>query len=184
MDKDTLIAAWQSAGTVRHNTPDLQSMIREKNHPVLRDIRRQLLIETIFFSLLLIVYYDFFDGDRKPLYANILLAGSVVLLIVHNIIGYLFIRRPLNGSNIKQSLTAYHQQLKRYAIISVMVRCLMVVCLLLFFTAPIIFHPDKIWLLAVVVIIVIIQLILLSGIWNRRLRKIRGTIRSLQELPK
>jgi hypothetical protein len=184
MDRDPLIAAWQSAGTVRQNTPDLQSMIREKNHPVLRGIRRQLLIETIFFSLLLIVYYDFFDGDRKPLFANMLLAGSLVLLIVNNIIGYLFSRRPLSGNNIKQSLTVYHQQLKRYAIISVMVRGLMVVCLLLFLTAPIIFHPDKLWFLAVVVLIVIIQLILFAGIWNRRLRKIRATISSLQELPK
>ncbi len=113
-----------------------------------------------------------------------LLAGSIVLLIVHNIIGYLFTRRPLRGSNIKQSLTVYHQQLKRYAIISIVFRALMVVCLLLFFTAPITFHPDKRWLLAVVAIIVIIQLILLSGTWTRRLRKIGETIRSLQELPK
>ncbi|WP_261387669.1 hypothetical protein [Chitinophaga pinensis] len=33
-----------------------------------RKMRRQLLMETIAFILFLIVYYDFFDGDKKPVY--------------------------------------------------------------------------------------------------------------------
>lgn len=184
MDKDPLISAWGSAGAVRKNTPELTSMIREKDHPVLRSIRKQLLIETIVFGIFLFVYYDFFDGDRKPFYANLLLAGAMLLLIAHNIIGYLFTKRPLRGDNIKKSLIVYHQQLKRYAIISIMGRTLMAVCLLLFFTAEISFHGNKSWMLAVIILLFIVQLSLLSGIWNRRLGKIRRTIRSLDELPK
>lgn len=179
MERDTLIAAWQAADATSKNNAELISMLQEGQHPVLKHIRKQLIIEIIAFSIFLFVYYDFFDGDQKPLYANLLIVGAMILVIIHNILGYIFTRRSFKGNNIKQSLEGHLVSLKKHAAISVTCRTLMAGCLLLFFTSVINFTASKYWALIAIVLIFLIQLIVLWSLWQKRIRKLGGTIESL-----
>ena len=89
MEQDALKSAWQSMDANRKTNTELSTMMRESSHPVLKQIRKQLILETIAFTALLFVYYDFFDGDRKPFYANMLLVMAMLFVIAHNIMGYI-----------------------------------------------------------------------------------------------
>ncbi|HUP12285.1 MAG TPA: hypothetical protein VM187_08745, partial [Niastella sp.] len=135
MERDALISAWHGAGATAKNNVELTAMLRDGQHPVLKHIRRQLIIETIAFTVFLFLYHDFFDGDRKPLYASLLIAGAMMSVIIHNILSYVFTKRSFEGNNLKQSLEQYLHVLKKHAIISIMCRALMAGCLLLFFTS-------------------------------------------------
>lgn len=179
MERDALISAWQAAETTSKNNAELISMLKDGQHPVLKHIRRQLIIEIIAFTVFLFLYYDFFDGDQKPLYANLLIAGGMSLVVVHNILGYVYTRRTFTGNNIKQSLENYLVSLKKHATISIMCRALMAGCLLLFFVSVINFTANKYWSLAALILILFVQLIVLRGIWLGRIAKIRSVIDSL-----
>ena len=179
MDHNELISAWRSVKDPPRNNSELKLMIQEKRHPVLKRIRRQLFIEIIAFTAFLFVYYDFFDGNRKAVYINVLLASAILLVIIHNIIGYLMTKRPLNGNNIMQSLEDHLSKMKFYAVMSVVCRMLMAGCLLFFFTAEIVFNANKYWILIGIIILLMIQLALLSAIWLKRIRQIKEIINGL-----
>ncbi|THU38312.1 hypothetical protein FAM09_16685 [Niastella caeni] len=179
MDQDALLSAWRAVDTTPKNTTELKSMLLEKRHPVLKRIRRQLIIETLAFTAFLFVYYDLFDGDRKPIYINGLIAGAMLLAITHNMIGYVLTKRPIRADNLKQSLEDHLFKMKIFAALSVASRALMAGCLLLFFTFVITFNTEKYWILIGIIGILLVQLTLLSGIWFRRIRQMKGTIDNL-----
>src|SRR5687768_11128709 len=129
MEQNDLKSMWQSDRPVVKNNDVLLSMMQEKNHPVLKSIRKQLIIEFIAFSVLLFVYYDFFDGDRKPVYANILLIAALLLILGHNIFGYRMTKHKISGSNLLQELNGQLDKMKTYAAVSVTSRLLWSVCL-------------------------------------------------------
>jgi hypothetical protein len=178
MEQDALKSAWQEMATNRKSDMELSSMMRENTHPVLKRIRKQLIIETLAFTAFLFVYYDFFDGDRKPFYANMLLVSAILFVLLHNIMGYVLTKRPVNGDSIKQLLTNQLLKMKTYATVSVAGRILTACCLLLFFTSVITFNAGKYWLLAAIILLFIIQIVLLSGIWMKRIRQMKSTINS------
>ena len=151
MEQDPLKSAWKRINTEQKSNTDITSMLLEKKHPVLKGIRKQLVIETVAFTAFLFIYFDFFDGDRKPFYANILLVAAMLFSIIHNIIVYLLAKRPVKGNNIKRLLERHLLKLKLHAALSVAARIMAAVCLLLFFTSVIKFNTRKYLLLAVIV---------------------------------
>jgi len=176
MEHDPLKSAWQNIPTAQKSNAELSGMIKERLHPVLKRIRIQLVLEMFSFMVFLFVYYDFFDGDKKPFYANVCLVSTLVLVILHNVMVYFFTKRPFKEDNIKESLQLRLSQMKTYAIIAIAVRFLMVACLLVFFTSTITFNGNKYWVLIGLIIILLIELILLSLIWKKRIEKIRTVI--------
>ncbi len=176
MENDALKSAWQDLPTPQKSNPELKSILHESAHPVLKGIRRQLLIELVGFTAFLLVYYDFFDGDRKPLYANMLLVSAMLLVMAHNIAGYLLTRRGIKGNTIRQSLEDRLGDMKTYAIVSVALRVLAAACLWFFFMSVVTFDAHRYWLLAVVVVLVLVQITALSRIWLGRLKRMREVI--------
>jgi len=176
MEQQFFKSAWQDDNSASKSNAELKAMMQEKRHPVLKRIRRQLIIETIGFTAFLLVYYDFFDGDRKPLFANVLLLAAVLLAIVHNVIGYMLTKRRIEGDNIKQSLEAHLSRMKLYAFASVASRVLTAACVLTFFASVITFTTQKYWILAGTIAVFIVQVMLLSGIWAGRIRHMKGTL--------
>lgn len=174
-----MISAWQAAETTSKNNAELITMLKDGQHPVLKHMRRQLIIETIAFTIFLFLYYDLFDGDRKPMYANMFIITGMLIVIVHNIIGYIFTKSQLQGSNLKQSLELHLVSLKKHATISIICRALMASCLLLFFTSVMSFNANKFWSMVTIVLILSIQLIVLWSLWRKRIAKLKGTIDSL-----
>jgi hypothetical protein len=172
---DTLQSLWQSSEAPQKPTAAIQSMMHEKTHPVLKRIRRQMIFEAIAFTIFLIVYYDFFDGHRRPVFTNILLVAGLLLVIIHNIIGYVLTKSLPMRNTIKQTLEAHVTKIKNFAFVSVLSRILAAACLLLFFT----FATTKYWLLAAIIIILIIQIALLSAIWIKRIKQLNDVLSGL-----
>ena len=180
MKPDVLKSAWEGLDKGSKTSDELRRMMQEKKHPVLKRIRRQMIIETIAFIALLVVYYDFFDGNQKPLYINIILVAGVLAAILHNIIGYKLTSQYIQGHNLKQSLERYLRKIKSYANISVASRALTGGCLLAFFSSMIIFNTSKYWILGAIVLVFIMQLMLLTRIWKERIRVLKSSIDSFE----
>jgi len=179
MEQDPLKSAWRGINPKAKSNTELQRMLKEGTHPLLKGIRKQMIIETAAYIAFLCIYYNAFDGDRKPLTMNILLVAAMLLAIGHNIINYQFTKRRIQGENLQQSLNDQLSQMKIHATVSIASRVLMAACLLAFFTAVINFNTSKYWLLAGVIAVFIIQMALLSRIWLGRIRQMKDTIGSL-----
>lgn len=179
MEQDPLKSAWQGISPKAKSNTELQRMLKEGTHPLLKGIRKQMIIETAAYIAFLCIYYNAFDGNRKPLGMNALLVAAMLLAIGHNILNYRFTKRRIQGENLQQSLNGQLSQMKLHAIVSITSRVLMAACLLGFFTAVINFNAGKYWLLAGVIAVYIVQMALLSRIWLGRIRQMKDTINSL-----
>lgn len=177
---DQLKSAWKGIHTDKTQHETLRSMLQERKHPVLKRIRTQMLIEVIAYSVILLVYYDFFDGDRKPLYLNVLLAGSLLFAIIHSAIGYTSMRRKIKGDNLRQSLAHSLAATRRFAIVAIASRVATAIFMLLFFTSVITFNATKYWILAVVIVIFLVQVWVLVRMWRNRIQQLRASIRLLE----
>lgn len=181
MELDNLKSAWKDMTSENKNTEDLKQMIRENRHPVLKGIRLQMIIEMTAWTIFLFFYYGMFDGDRKPFYVNILLVAAVLLLLMHSFMGYLSAKKLVKGDDLKQSLLNYLSKIKIYAIVSVASRAFTIICVLIFFIAPIKFTPNKYILLAGIILLVPFQVFFLSRIWSKRIKKLKTAINGLSE---
>lgn len=180
MENDSLKAAWQSLSYEKSKV-ELKSMISERHHPVMKHIRRQMIIEIAAFTGFLIVYYDFFDGGQKPVYVNLLLGSAIAFAILYNVVGYKLTRFHPNGENIGQLLRARISAMKTYAWVSVGSRILLATSLVLFFTSAIILNATKYWILACIISIFIIQIILLIRVWTGRINKLETAYHSFMQ---
>lgn len=179
MELDDLKSDWKNLTSDTKPTEDLRQMIQENNHPVLKGIKKQLVIETALFTILLLAYYSGFDGSQKPLYANIVLVAAILLVIVHNILGYLSAQNIVAGSNLKESLKNYLTKVKRYALVSVASRVIAFICLIAFFGSTVSFSGSKHLVLLGVLLIVSVQVFFLSKIWKKRIRSLKVLLSQL-----
>jgi hypothetical protein len=179
MNDELLQAAWQGATPEKQTPEALKNMLAESKHPVLKRIRKQLLIELPGFGAFLLVYYDFFDGDRKPAYANALLITGVVLVLLHNVWGYLLTRNRMDAGNVTITLQRHANRLRSWAITSVVCRAIAFVCILLFFTSVVTFTQTKLWLLAGAAVVAFIQIAILAAMWANRIKQINNIINGL-----
>lgn len=181
MELNDLKSNWKNLSSDTKPTEALRQMIQKKGHPVLKGIRRQLSIETAIFTIFILVYYSGFDGSQKPFYANFLLVAAMLLVIVHNILGYLSAQNIVAGSDLKESLENYLAKVGRYAIISVASRVTASVCLILFFSSTVAFSGSRYLLLLGVLLIISVQVFLLSMIWKKRIRSLKAILGQLVE---
>lgn len=178
MNEDNFKSTWKGIHTASTTPEALGKMIQENRHPVLKGIRRQLIIETIGWGAFLLVYYDFFDGDQKPFYANVLLVAAIGFMLLHSVVGYMVHRNKISGINLSQSLQQYLSGLKNYARISILSRVVSIGAFLLFFLITIQWTPHKYWLLALLGLLPV-QVFLLYKVWASRIRQISHNIASL-----
>ena len=173
MELHDMKSSWQQAGGDFKSETDLLNMTKITHHPTLKKIRIKLIAETIFLLLFLIIYYDWFDGDKKPLYANILLAAGLLLYIANDIIGYISIATPVSGINLKLSITNYFARVKRLAIFSLVVSFLYSISLIVFFTSVIHFTREKRFLLLGLAVILFQLMFWSFRIWSKRIKTLK-----------
>lgn len=164
---EDLFAAWHS---VNKTSSIHAGLLHERQHPVLKQIRKQMIIELVGFILFLTAYYDFFDGARKPLYANILLVSAMLTVIAVNIIGYVFTKQGVPGENVRELLERHLAKLQTYAVVAVLARALMMLSVVVFFKGS-----------AIVVILFIGMLVLLVRLWVKRIRRIKAVYNAFEE---
>jgi hypothetical protein len=181
MQPDNLKQQWQNVNSSIKTQNELKSMMFEGRHPALKGMRRQVTIETVSSCVLLAVYYDIFDGDRKPFTVNLLLQIAIIVGIILGLIGYAMARRSVDDKNLIQSLQKKLANLKTYAIVAVAGRFFWAMSLLIFFASVVTFDSTRNWLLIAAVSGFAIQLFFLSKIWIRRIGQLRNTIQALAE---
>lgn len=176
MELNDLRSDWENAGKAFKSKTELLDMTRITNHPSLKKIRRKLIAETIFLLLFLFIYYDWFDGDQKPLYSNVVLAIGLLSYIGIDIIGYISIAKPIQGFNLKLSLNNYFSRIKRVAVFSLAFSFLYSICLIVFFTSVIHFTREK-KLLFVALAIILFQLMFWSSrVWSHRIKSLKDQL--------
>ncbi|QNA45210.1 hypothetical protein [Lacibacter sediminis] len=172
MELNELKTGWQNAGGNYRTEADLERMTKLNQHPTLKRIRIKLIIETIVLSFFLIVYYDWFDGDKKPLYANLLLFAAVLLYIVNDVIGYISLAKPVMKENLRSSVQHLLSKVKRLSILSLVISFFYSVCLLAFFLSIITFTKEKSFIL-LGMILVLVQLTHISyKVWRNWILKL------------
>lgn len=182
MDLDRLKDIYKNAGKEEIGKDRLFKMIRAATHPVLSSIKRQLIIESVMWSIFLVVYYDFFDGHTKPFLWNILLVLSVVLILVHNILGYRVTANPIQAESINNSLYLYLKRLRLYALISIATRVIAILMIMGFFISTIEAGRNMFVVLGFVVIIILFQVVMIWKIWKRRINNISEAKKSFEEI--
>jgi hypothetical protein len=172
MELNELKAGWQNAGGNYRTEADLERMTKLNQHPSLKRIRRKLIIETIALSFFLVVYYDWFDGHQKPLYANLLLFAGVLLYILNDVIGYISLAKPVVKENLRTSVEQLLNKVKRLSILSLVVSFIYSVCLMAFFLSVINFTKEKSFIL-LGMILVLVQLTYISyKVWRNWILKL------------
>ncbi|MBO9729435.1 MAG: hypothetical protein J7623_12435 [Chitinophaga sp.] len=177
---DPLKSAWDNTPTPTRTTAEIQSIASKQASPVMRGIRKQLIIETLGYTAFLVVYYDFFDGNKKPFYLNVLLVAAIIFIVLYNLTGYWLAKNPATGQHLLEQLQRQAQQLKRYAVIAVSSRLLALGCIFAFFLAPIHWDNNKSIAMAAIVVLMGVQFFFLRKIWAGRIQRLNETIISLQ----
>lgn len=164
---EDLKAAWQNMGAGHKSPEELKTYLRKM--PVRRGVLFQMILEAALFTLFLLFYYDAFDGHQKPFYLNLLLAGAVGFIVLHNIAGIVQAMNVLKGKHLRAVLAAYSARLKVFAVISVASRAAMYICFMLFFTFAVEMNVFKVWVLIGAALIFLGQMTLLVRIWIKRI---------------
>lgn len=172
MELNELKSGWQNAGGNYRTEADLERMTKLNQHPTLKRIRIKMIIETVVLSFFLIVYYDWFDGDKKPLYANLLLFAGVLLYIFNDVIGYISLAKPVMKENLRSSVQHLLSKVKRLSILSLVISFFYSVCLLAFFLSVVTFTKEKSFIL-LGMILVLVQVTHISyKVWRNWILKL------------
>ncbi len=182
MELNDLKSGWQNAAGAFKNEADLQRMTKVAHLPSLNKIRTKLIVETIGLVLFLFIYYDGFDGDKKPFYANLVLVLGVLLYIFNDVIGYISITRPVMEANLRLSVHHYLMRIKRLSVFSLIISFLYSISIIIFFTSVINFTKEK-GLILMGIAIVLVQLILLSyRVWTKWIKQLQQQLKDFDQV--
>jgi hypothetical protein len=167
MELNDLKSDWQNAGGAFKSKADLTRMTKVINHPSLKKIRIKLITETIGLLLFLFIYYDWFDGNQKPFYANFLLISGLLLYIFNDVIGYISLMKPGIETNLKQFIHVYLVRIKRLSIFSSVISFLYGVSIVVFFTSTINFTKEKSLLLLFFIVVCFQMYFFVFRMWSK-----------------
>lgn len=179
MELQDLRSNWQNAGDTFKSETDLQKMTKISRLPAIKKIRVKLIVETISLGFFLFIYYDWFDGDKKPFMANALLVGSMLLYILNDVIGYRSIWKPVSGQNLKLSIHKYLSTVKKLSAYSLVISFLYSTCIILFFTSVIHFTNAKKILLVGIIVVLVVSVFLSYKAWVKWISQLRQQLKEL-----
>jgi hypothetical protein len=173
MELDDFKSYYAQTGKHEKDKETLMEIVRSGN-PVSKSIRKQLIIESVLFTGFLLVYYDFFDGHLKPLFWNILLVLAIVLVLVHNVLSYFLINKPVNGPDIQLSLKRNLQRIRNYSILSIASRVTAIIIISGYFLTTVRWNERKYWIIGFILLLICIQVYILGKIWLCRINRIKA----------
>ncbi len=173
MELEDLKSEWQKTNPPTKKLHELKAMTQLKNHSVLKRVRVKLLVEMVLFVAFLLVYYDGFDGDKKPLWVNILLVISGLMFIINDFVGLLSLQKPIVGTNLVESIKNLSKRMNDLMVFSLLSSILFGIGIIVFFTSGIHFTQTKYILLTVILISLGVMLYISYKNWRYRLDKIR-----------
>mgnify|MGYP001627776978 CR=1 FL=1 len=176
MEFDNIKSNWKKTGQGKKKQTELLMMTKIKNHPNIKRVRIKLIIETILIIAFLTVYYDGFDGTNKPFWANLFLVGTTAVYIIVRFMGWLVLRNPIKGGNLKKSLISFQHTLKRITISILLTSFLFGSAIISFFTSSIEFTQGKYFVLVGMIISLILLVYLSSRNWFKKIEVIKKTL--------
>jgi hypothetical protein len=176
MELNDLKSVWKEAGKTSKSEADLYQMTKITNHPSLKKIRTKLIFETIGLVSFLLIYYNWFDGDKKPLYANLLLVAAILLFIFNDVIGYIFMLKPIKASNLKTSIQNYFVRIKRLSVFSIIISLLYCISIVIFFTSVISFTKEKYLILIGIIVTLLVMTYFSSKIWSNWIKNLKQQV--------
>lgn len=151
----------------------LLNMLNVNNHPTLKKIKSQMIIESVAWIGFLAFYYDFFDGHLKPVLWNLLLIIAVGLLLIHNLLGYQVTNNPINGHNILDSLRNYLKKIRSYSYLSISTRVFALIIIFGYFLSGVeSFESRHYWSIGLLPLFVLTQVYFLWRVWSKRINTI------------
>lgn len=181
MELDNLKSNWKKVGIGKKGENELLMMTKIKNHPNIKKVRVKFIIETILTTVFLVAYYDAFDGANKSLWMNLLLIVTTVSHITVCFIGWLVLRNPIKGENLKTSLINFQNKLKRMAISVLMTSFLFGSSIILFFASTIDFTKGKYLMLAGMLLSLLLLVYLSSRNWFKRVEDINTMLKDFKK---
>lgn len=146
------------------------AMLNVNNHPALKRIRMQLIVESALGIIFLVFYYDFFDGHLRSTIWNVLLILAIGLIPVHNLLGYEVIKNPINGINVINSLKFYLGKIRRYSYVSIFARIFALIIIFGYFLSGLeSFETRHYWSVGLLLMPIGIQVYLLRQVWAKRI---------------
>ena len=176
MEINDLKSMWKNAGKSSKSEADLYQMTKITNHPSLKKIRTKLIFETIGLVAFLLIYYNWFDGDKRPLYANLLLITAILLFIFNDVIGYIIILKPIKVSNLKTSIQNYFLRIKRLSVFSLIISFLYSISIIIFFSSVISFTKEKYLILIGIIVTLLVLTYFSSKIWSTWIKKLKQQV--------
>ena len=177
MELDKLKSTWDQSSTGEKNQNELLIMTKVENHPTIKKMKLKFFIEALLLIVFMAVYYDGFDGGTKPLWANLLLIGATSLYIFVRFIGWIILRNPINGDNLKQSLLNFQSKLKQITIAIVLTSFLFGCAVIFFFSSSIDFTKGKYASIACMLLSLFLLVYLSSRNWSKRISKIKTNLK-------
>jgi len=168
MEDADLIKMWNDIEVPAISQAEMREMIRPRNQPVLRRIRKQLIWESSFFLLFIISYYTWFDDGSKGFYMNLLMVTGFSLYVIHDLLVYRFFNRPQKGFSIPSMLRNYRNRVRNMAAITFVFRGTASFLLICFFSSSWKFDTATIWALRVIATMLVLQLAFNLQTWLRR----------------
>lgn len=181
MEIDDLKSDWNTTKTISKTDEELVMMLQENKHPVLKSIRKQIVIELVGWISFLIVYYSMLDGEEKPLWINFVLVLAFSLPIAHSFYGYHYNKYLTDGSNVKTALEKLYTKLKKFALLTILARLALISGLLLFLTYNIYFTTVKYFLFLFIIVVFAVQLFLLYQLWIKKIKALQRSIEGFIE---
>lgn len=169
MNIDDFKSNWQNKEDQPFNETNIELMTKVNQHPSLRKVKLKLIVEAVLLTALLFLYYDGFDGDKKPFLINALLVASIVLYVVNNMVGYWFLKNPDTGKNFREMAASQKNRLKNISLFSMASSVIYSISLLTFLTSQIVFDQRKYILLAGIVVILVLMLYFSWISWQRKI---------------
>lgn len=182
MNIESLKSNWDKSKGDPKQESELKQMTRINQHPALKKIRLRLILESVFLVVVLFIYRDWFDGAYKPLYINILLAASIILFILNDVLSYLAIKNPVVSGTIRTSVEKHIGILKKLCAFSLLASATYSVFLLSFLTSTIHFTTVKYFMLAGIVCTILILLYVSYRQWNKRIRSFSEVLEEFTEV--
>ncbi|MCS3798968.1 RNA polymerase sigma factor [Niastella sp. OAS944] len=171
---------WQSIDTIPVYNADIKVMLSDRSHPTLKRLNKRLIIETVAFTIFLFLYYVFFSINPKPLFLEILLAGTLFFSILNNFIPYRLLKKTVRGNDIKSTLQYYLFKIRSHTAFFVIGRLMVIASLFLFTTFVTTNNPVQFAIIAFMILLVIIQIVLFSRYWTKRFKQLKYTISHLR----
>lgn len=177
MDLNILKTEWQQAAKGKAlAAQELEQMTKISKHPVLGRIRLKLIVEAAAMSVLLITFYDIFDGHLKPAYASVTLVLGVVFYLASNLYSFFTLQQPVKPGSIATSLQHYLLQLQRAKVFSLTSLVLLSVSLWVFFVSGVPLDLKRVLLLIAMGGLTFVFLYISLRTWTRWISRIRQSI--------